>query len=168
MEAMPKKPVWKKWWFWVLVFFFIIIVSAASDVSNDTPTDTSVGASESVTPIVDGPHILGLTIEQVREELGAPDEDEFIDPSKEQLALGVNSWTNQWTINDHTIVLDFDVASRQVTGFFISMNQKEGVTRNWQTLMKLGGLSENAQGYSIKPIEARKDPGYYTGVQATE
>lgn len=166
-EVKQKKPVYKKWWFWVLAVFTLIVVSAAFDGAND-PTTNTQQTSQSTTPIVDGEHLLGLTIDQVREELGAPDEEEFIDPSNEQLALGTKTWTNQYTISDHTIVLDFDVASRQVTGFFISMNEKEGVTRDWEALVRLGGLSENPKGYSIKPIASLKDPGYYTGVQATE
>ncbi len=155
------------WWFWVAaVFVFLMIVGAMSGGS--TPTNDST-SQEATTPIVNGEHLLGLTIDEVREEMGIPDDESTMDPTAQQLALGgTSTWTNQYTVSDHTIVLDFDMKSRQVTGFFIGTDEKDGITRDWKALLPLSGLSEDAQGYSIKPIGALKSPGFYTGVQATE
>lgn len=167
MQNDTKKPVYKKWWFWAIsVFVLFILIGSMSDGSKTPKND--IVSSQTVTPIVSGEHVLGLTIDDARKELGTPDDESTMDPTAQQLTLGTDTWTNQFTVSSHTIVLDFDVKSRQVTGFFISTDEAEGITKDWKSVMQLGGLSDDAQGYMVKPVEALKNPGYYTGVQATE
>jgi hypothetical protein len=168
MEAIPKKPVWKRWWFWVLVVFVLIIVSAGSSGSSSDDGAKVENDAPPVAMVVDAPHLLGLTIDQAREELGPPDERTFIDPTAEQLALGTTTWSNQFTIGEYTILLDFDVATREVTEFFIDTNDESGVTRDWEALLPISGVSKESTDYTIKAVEALAKPGYFTGVIVTE
>lgn len=167
-----KKPVWKRWWFLavaVLIMFvavLIMFVVVASNGSSGTGnTQITTPAAE---PIVDAPHLLGLTIEQAREELGLPDEKEFVDPTAQQISLGITTWTNQFTIGTHTIVLEYDVKTRGIFNFFIDTDDSSGATSDWKNLVQISGLSEQSSDYTIKPVEARKSPGKYTGVRADE
>ena len=163
-EVTQKKPIYKKWWFWLLASFVFIIILSAS--SGDGTTDQETPEARQ---IVDAPHLLSLTIDEVREELGAPEDGDTTDPTEEQLRLGTKEWTNQYTVEGHTIVLDFDVNSREVTGFFIATDVVDiQGTKDWRVLLPISNLSENSDDYSIDPVETLKYPGFYTGVQASE
>ncbi len=162
-EVTQKKPIYKKWWLWLLIGFVFIIIVAAS--SGDSTTDQETPQARQ---IVDAPHLLSLTIDEVREELGAPEDGDTTDPTEEQLRLGTKEWTNQYTIEGHEIVLDFDVKSREVTGLFISADEADDKgTRNWEALLPLINLAGDTS-YSVDPVEALKYPGYYTGVEISE
>jgi len=141
-------------------------VTMTDDGASESQECVKADIAQSAAQVVNGAHLLGLTIDQAREELGAPDEDEFVDPSKEQLALGVEKWSNQFTVGEYTVLLDFNIQSREVIEFFI--NSKDGATRDWKALLPISGLSEDSSAYTIKPVEARSKAGYYTGVIASE
>ncbi len=163
-----KKTFYKKWWVWVLaVLFLMVLVSGALDGEDEATGNLNAPQTDS---IVDGPHLLSITIDQARVELGPPNEDEFVEPTEDQLKLGAKSWTNEFTVDGYTIILDFDVASREVTEFFISPvgTSEENLVRDWEALMRLGGLSKDSDDYTVEPIEALKYPGRYTGVVASE
>ena len=165
-NATGKKPVWKRWWFWVLAVFILIVIAA----SGSDGSESQDAAAEAVQPIVDAPHLLSGTIDEARKELGAPN-DSQAEPNKDQLALGTTEWTNEFTVGEYNVLLDFDTASREVTGFFIAPVHAEvdgKGNRDWETLAKLANLSEDATTYTVKPVHSLKDPTYFTGVSADE
>lgn len=166
MQVDTKKSVYKKWWFWVLAVFILIVIAASgSDGSKSKDV-----AAEAVAPIVDAPHLLSGTIDEARKELGTP-KDSQTEPNKDQLALGTTEWTNEFTVGDYNILLDFDTTSREVTGFFISPVHAEvdgKDNRDWEIMAKLANLSEDATDYTVKPVHSLKDPNYFTGVSADE
>ena len=162
-----KKAIYKRWWFWVGAFFVLIIVAAASSPS-DTKVTTDNSQPEQVQTVFDGSHILSLTIDQIRDEYGIPNDTSFVDPTQEQIDFGTSSWSNEYTLGDYTIQIDWDVTSRDVTGFFIATNDPSGTTKDWEHLVTIAGLSTSSNDYTIKPVEANKFPGYYTGVNVTK
>lgn len=169
MENAAKKPVWRRWWFWAIaVFVLLVIASAGSNGLDATNVEDEAQNATQPTPVVDAPHLLTLTIDEAREELGPPDDKAYIDPTAEQLALGTTSWSNEFTVGDYGILLDFDVETREITEFFVETNDASGLTRDWEALLPIVGLSEDSSDYIIKPVEALKYPGKYTGVRATE
>jgi len=143
------------------VMFFII---ALSSFLADSAPDKNLNPEDLV---VDAPHLLGLTIEQARTELGTPD-DKQIEPTALQLSIGMDSWTNLFTVKEYSIQLDYSTKTREVTELFIATNDPSGATQNWKELLKITGLSENSNDYSVKPVEVLSKPGYYTGVTATD
>lgn len=162
-----KKPVWKRWWFWVLAVFILIVI-AASGSDGSKSKDAAV---EAIQPIVNAPHLLSGTIDEARKELGTPNDGNLTEPNKNQLALGTKEWTNEFTVGEYTVLLDFNLASREVTGFFIAPVHAEvdgEGNRDWQTMAKLANLSEDATTYTVKPVHSQKDPTYFTGVSADE
>ena len=166
-----KKPVYKRWWFWVLAIFVLpVLIGSIGSSGTNKPADAP---TEAVTPIVDAPHLLGLTIDQARKELGTPDDGAMTEPNKDQLSSGLTkTWTNEFTIGDYGILLEYDLKTREITRFFISPNHDEvdgKGNRDWQKLAKLANLSSGStDSYTVKPIQTLMDPSYYTGVAADE
>jgi hypothetical protein len=148
------------------VFMFSAILVALTDM--DTPTASTQSA------IIDAPAILGMTIEEARTQLGSPTDGDLTEPNTRQLELGTSVWHNSFTVDGYSILLDYDVESREVIEFFITTNEDDlgnggsGETRDWKRLLNIAGLSENADTYSITPVQVLTHPGYYTGVRATD
>jgi hypothetical protein len=166
--SQDKKPIFKKWWFWLGAFFLITFVAAAASGPSETQTSKDNSQQEQNQAVFNGPHILSLTIDEVRDEYGMPNETSFVDPTQEQIDLGTISWSNKYTLDGYSILIDWDVASREVTGFFVSTDDSSGKTKDWERLAAVAGLVRGVSDYSIEPIEANKYPGYYTGINVKE
>lgn len=152
-----------------IIFIALISVGAiVGFIEGVNEQDGTSETTEAVAPIIDAPHILSLTIEEARKELGTPTDGEQTEPTALQVSIGTTTWDNSFKVNGYDIVLDYDVKSRQVTSFFIATNDPSGATRNWKSLAKLAGMNENATAYSVKPVQAINKSGYYTGVTAAD
>jgi hypothetical protein len=162
-----KKPIYTKWWFWVGIFFILIIAtSSGPNEPQEVAQDDS--QQEQIEMVFDGPHLLSLTIDEVRNELGMPIEETFIDPTEEQIALGNTTWNNQYEKDGYMILIDWDIATREVTGFFISTDDPTETIKDWSVLLDVMNISADTNQYNIEPVEAFKYPGEYTGVNVTE
>lgn len=158
-----RKPFNQRLWLLGLAACTSIVLAGAG--CSDLTTGTTAVKTE---PVVDAPHLLTLTIEQARTELGAP-KDVIVDPTEQQLALGTKEWSNEFTVNGYNVLLTYDVKSRDVNDFFITANDDpDRGTQDWQKYVQLSTLSEQSSDYTVKPIESLKDKGYYTGVEAKE
>lgn len=170
METVQKKPVYKRWWFWVLAAFILMVIasSGSSGGTEDGQVSATLPEEKEDEIVVDAPHLLELTIEEARIELGEPD-DQLVDPNEQQLALGTTEWSNEFTVNGYSILLTYNVESREINDFFISANDDpDRGTKDWKKLVSISNLSESSDSYTVDPIESRKDAGYYTGVEAKE
>lgn len=167
METVQKKPAYKRWWFWVIAVFILFVIAASGSGGGTEDEQVSATIPEEKI-VVDAPHLLGLTIEEARIELGAPN-DLLVDPNEQQLALGTTEWSNEFTVNGYSILLTYNVESREINDYFISANDDpDRGTKDWKKLVGISNLSESSDSYTVDPIESRKDAGYYTGVEAKE
>ncbi len=151
-----------------IIFIVLISVGAIVGFIQGFSEEGGSAASEDVKAIVDGPRILGLTIEQARTELGAPTDGKQTEPTPLQISIGTDTWNNSFKMGEYDIVLDYDVKSRQVTSFFIATDDPSGATRDWKSLARLANISEDATTYTVDPVEAMNKSGYYTGVIAAD
>lgn len=149
------------------VFLLSAIVVALADV--EEPTVTTQQAA-----IIDAPAILGMTIEEARAQLGTPTDGDLTEPNAQQMAFGTTTWNNSFEVQGYSVLLDYDVKTREVTELFIATNEDDlgdggtGETRDWKSLLGVAGLSEDADTYTIIPVEALAHPGYYTGLRALD
>ncbi len=165
-----KKSIYKKWWFWLLtVFIFFMFIGAFGSgpvETIDTPATDTVQDDESVA-IIDTPRILSMTIDEVRDELGMPLEDSFIDPTSEQIYDESMTWMNEYEISDYMFVIEWNATSRNVTGVFVATDDPSGATKDWEVLVPLLGLPEDTSDYLIDAVEVISDPSQYTGVNVS-
>lgn len=127
------------------------------------------GASqETITPIVDAPRMLTLTIDDARKELGTPIDGEQTEPTALQRSLGMDTWENTFEISGYSVTLEYNTESREVVNIFIATNDPTGATRDWKTLAQKAGIDEDATTYAVQPVQALNKSGYYTGVTAAD
>lgn len=170
-----KKAIYKRWWFWAGAFFVLTFIAAAASgpsetqvVNDNSQVVNDNSQQEQAQAVIDGPHILTLTIDEVRGEYGMPNETSYVDPTQLQIDLGTTSWSNEYTLNDYTVLIDWDVTSREVTGLFVATDDSSGKTKDWKQLAAIAGLSIDSSDYTITPVVANQQPGYYTGINVTE
>lgn len=125
------------------------------------------GASqETITPIVDAPKILTLTIDDARKELGTPIDGEQTEPTALQRSIGMDTWDNTFEIKGYNVTLEYNTQSREIINIFIATNDPSGTTLNWKELALLMGIHENETALFVEPVQALNKSGYYTGVTA--
>ncbi len=158
-----------------IIFIVLISISAiVGFIQGLSEEGSSTATSEDIKAIVDGPHILDLTIEQARAELGTPTDGDLTEPNAQQVALGTTTWNNSFEVQGYSVLLDYDVKTREVTELFIATNEDDlgdggtGETRDWKPLLSIASLSQDADSYTIIPVEALAHPDYYTGLRALD
>ncbi len=119
------------------------------------PPEPATAAAEPV--VFDVPALIGLSIEQVRETLGQP-QDRNPEPTELQLEAGAaNEWSNGFTREGQDLLVTFDPRTRRVIDLFLSGSDR-GV------LMQRGNLSSGAREYRIESVRALRDPSKITGI----
>lgn len=97
---------------------------------------------KNITVAFDIPHLIGKDIDEIREILGKPRENEIdpIDTSKK-------AWENTFKNNGNILIIDFDPKSRAINNLFIAPFED-----NWSKtdVMKLGNLDSNDARYWIE------------------
>lgn len=119
--------------------------------------------------IFDIPSLFGKNIDEIRKTLGKPADGNMTDPTKEQMRIpGPNmTWDNSFEKNGYTLNVEFIVATRKVTSFFISQDSGAVTESKKDELMAIGNLKNDDKNYVIKFVPVLKDPSSYTGVEIT-
>lgn len=160
-----KKPIYKKWWFWVfavfLFFFFLVLITPTPEVEENNTTEEVVEEVSEELTVFDIPTLLGKDIDEIRKILGDPSDGEYTEPNEAQLELGIIEWQNQFDKDTVMLLVDFNVETRLVTGFFIA---PEDPTNDTDAIIALTGLSPTDPSYEFEPVKLIKDPKLFTGV----
>lgn len=138
-----------------------------------TEEEGSITSTQQIA-IIDASAILRMTIEEARAQLGTPTDGDLTEPNDQQVTLGITTWNNSFEVQGYSVLLDYDVKTREVTELFIATNEDDlgdggtGETRDWKSLLDITGLIQDADDYTVIPVEALANPGYYTGLRAVD
>lgn len=171
-KVAQKKLSNKKWGcFMVLAVLaspFFIYFSLANNQSNNpsqasTPA-TSNATTPAVNPLFDVPALVGKNIDQTRTALGKP-ADSSPEPTKQQVAMGVNEWDNSFGPADKPLLVTFNPSSRKVIDFFLGTDDPSGKTKDKSRLLQLANVKEGVTNYIVEYIASISDPASFTGIK---
>jgi len=130
-------------------------------VSNIEASNIKLSKSKSII-IFNIPSLIGKKIVVVRNILGPPTEKKsgYLEPTKEQLQLGLNEWENTFKKHNETLIVKFNPITRNVIDFFIPGNNKQHV-------LAIGNLKENSKKYQLTIVNSIKNPSEITGIIIT-
>lgn len=126
------------------------------------PDKPATTATVPLKPIFDVPALLGKDIDQVKQVLGKPEQDD--EPDAVQMKMGIIEWEKSFKRDTAALLVTYDAKTRKVTDFFISTNH--GKTADTAPLLQLANLKEGAAGFSIEPVPMLANPALFTGVKA--
>jgi hypothetical protein len=106
--------------------------------------------------LIDVHSLIGKNIDQIREVLGPPLDEEH-EPSELQLQTGFDEWSNIFQENGQELLVTFNPTDRQVVDFFLPGEDLD-------LLMKNGNL-KSTFAYSIETVKQIKDRSKITGVK---
>jgi len=157
----------------VLGFFaFVMIVGTCSrdnSTSTSAPSNTSASATtapaatahatppEAIAVVFDVPSLIGKSIDEVRQVLGSPQDTE-IEPSQQQLNLGVTEWYNGFTSDGQDLMVTYNPRTRKVIDLFLAGSDRD-------TLMQLGNLGADSPAYRVESVKALREPSQITGLK---
>ncbi|KKR36507.1 MAG: hypothetical protein UW46_C0005G0048 [Candidatus Yanofskybacteria bacterium GW2011_GWF1_44_227] len=136
----------------LLVVGVVVLISALS--SGEPGKDVETVAAFDV-PMLVGKDLSGLVA-----ELGIPDNNS--EPNMLQIENGTKTWEKSWERGDYFLMATYDVKTRNVIDLFIGAETDAGFVqfRDTKNILKVGGLSSSATGYSVEFVKARNTPGY--------
>lgn len=159
---------------------FLFLIATLGNTPELTPTDQVQTpqpseeenleglTAQEVTVVFDLETLYGKNIDEVREVLGTPT-DADPEPSDLQIEWGTTEWWNSFKKDGYELTVTFDVPTRKVKDFFLSANDPsgpDGLTKNTELLEKLLNVKDSPN-FTIEPVQALKDPSYYTGIIAS-
>ncbi len=103
------------------------------------------------------PSLIGKTIDEVRAQLGAPD-DEQPEPSELQMRMEFDQWDNVFSSSGYELLITFDPRTRQVKDFFLA-------GQNVEVLLERGNLVLHDSAYTIEPVKSLLDSSTITGIK---
>lgn len=145
-----------------LVFIGIIVVGgtiAELGGSGDAPKAAPVVTQAAA---FDVPSLIGMDVDGVKTVLGTPTDD--TEPTAEQM-VDTTEWWKEFERDGQTLLVTYDPRTRAIVDFFISTNDPSGATRDTQSLLSTGNLSESDSRYSVEFVRALNDRSVYTGVK---
>lgn len=149
-----------------ILILFIIAVSSIGGGPESPAVDQT--QTEVMAVVFDLETLYGKNIDEIREVLGEPTDTDR-EPSALQIEMGTKEWYNSFTKNGYELTVTYDVTSRAVVDFFLSANDPsgpDGLTRN-TTLLEMILNVQDSVNFTVEPVNALKDPSYYTGIIAT-
>lgn len=114
-------------------------------------------AAEPVAVAFDVPSLIGKSIDELREVLGTPT-DADIEPTQQQLDLGVDEWSNGFTNDGQDLLVTYNPRTRAVIDLFL-----DGSDQN--SLLQRGNLAVRSAAYRIEPVRALRNPSQITGIK---
>ena len=152
----------------LFIFFGIGIIANLGERQTDsninTPKQIAQVQEEQNITIFDIEALYGKNIDEIRVVLGNPADGDYIEPNEKQLALGVKEWNNTFEKMNTSLLVTYDVASREVIDFFVGTDDPSGSTKDTQKLEKILNV-QNSSNFTIEPVRSLKYPSTYTGIK---
>lgn len=130
--------------------------------ATQTPTRQPAPAPTKAPPVFDLPALARLNIDEVRATLG-PVVGAETEPTREELADGLVEWAKQFRRDTTTLVVSYDVRTRQVIDFYVTT--AHGRASSYAPWLRLVGVSAQDPRWSIEPFAQPGRPGLYLGVR---
>ncbi|MBI3341577.1 hypothetical protein HY024_00480 [Candidatus Curtissbacteria bacterium] len=140
---------------------------------------TSVAQSQTISPSptpsptpsaiafeFDIPSLIGKNLDGVIAVLGKPDKNAQPTPTQIQLG-GVKDWDEQFTVNGHSLLVNYTIADRSIINFFLETDDPSGKTTDTKRLLALGNLKEKDPKYKVEFVKTFGDSNSFTGVKVT-
>lgn len=101
-----------------------------------------------------------MTIDEVGEALGTPSHG--LEPTADQLKLGIRSWEKTWSRDDHYLLVTYDVETRRVIDVFVGSESDAVFASFKQTdnILKAANLTGNEPRFDIEFVKALRGGGY--------
>jgi hypothetical protein len=144
----------------IIIFLIFAGVFSAKDVVNNS-NNNLVEQNEI---IFDLESLYGKNIDEIKIILGEPTDDTEPQDVTSEYQL-FEEWSKSWEKGDWGLLVEYDVASREVIDFFLSTDDPSGKTRDIKRLEESLNI-KGSNNFSIKPVEVLVDPSYYTGIIA--
>lgn len=140
----------------------LLLGCAATDqAAVDAPvTNTSY---LSVNRAFDVPSLLGLNANEIDRPLTTASVTPSRDLTPRQETSGATESMYTYWRDTTALVVSFDPATQRVNSFFVKT--KSGLTSDYNTLLRLVGVSRFDKRLTIEPIASVSNPQYYTGVK---
>jgi hypothetical protein len=115
----------------------------------------------------DIPMLVGKNINQIVEILGSAT-NEFT-PNEQQISMGVNEGDKEYTIDEATLLITYNIYDGIIKEFFIYVSNSDGYTKDKNYLMNLGKLNNSDSKYNIEFVQVTSlrlnpDRDRFTGV----
>lgn len=114
--------------------------------------------------IFDVPALVDKDIDAIRKELGKPAETELLEPTKQQMNMGFNTWDNSYTKEGYTLLITYNPQTRKVTEFFVATLSPSGTTADISGLAQICNLDARSQKYTYQGVPSIKNPTVFTGI----
>ena len=147
-------------------FILFIILAGVTTPKTDKPSaeQTATTAPPTATPApsysFDVPSLIGKNVDEIRQVLGAPIDQDLAEPSAEQRNLGVDEWDNSFRKDGHEILVTFNPNTRKVIDYFLSGDVRD-------KLLEIGNLKSSDSKYNIESVKSFKDSSAITGIKIT-
>jgi len=147
--------------FLVMLSGGLLACSGAQPAGNTDATEITVAASQPpipTGPLLNMPTLAGLSIDQLRQQLGKPQESQP-EPTQRQKMLGTgDTWENTFLTKGSTLVVTFNARTRTVRDIVV-------LGDNEAELMRRGGLNQNAAEYIVLLVTDSLDVTRTTGLR---
>lgn len=130
--------------------------------ATQTPTRQPASAPATTPPVFDLPALARLNIDQIRAELG-PVVGAETEPTREELAEGLVEWAKKFRRDTTTLVVSYDVGTRQVIDFYVT--SAHGRASRYEPWLRLVGVLPQDPHWSIEPFAQPGRPKLYLGVR---
>lgn len=138
--------------------FAPLALSCGAEPSERPPSTPAAAPAPAVPMVFDVPALVGKSIDEIRENLGPPDDSEP-EPTRQQIQLGAAEWSNTFSADGQVLLVTFNPRTRSVVDLFLP-----GEDRN--LLVQRGNLaSGNTEEYLILPVQGLRDPSRITGIK---
>ncbi|MBC6605297.1 hypothetical protein H8B13_00550 [Hymenobacter sp. BT188] len=149
--------------------FAVLVLSAGACTRSQSPSEktppTAVAPPVTVPVAVDLPSLVGYSIEEVRQHLGAPRETQVEPPAAQpklrktrSLRIKDEGWINTFEKSGVTLIVTFNARTRKVRDIVMTGNNEE-------ELMQRGNLILTAPSYIVLPVFAPEAATELLGVR---
>lgn len=108
----------------------------------------------------DVPTLIGKNVDQIIETLGTPTDN--TEPTTQQKELGTKEWTKTYTKDNASLLITYDIGTRNVADLFISPKSADASA---EEILALGNLSQKDDRYVVELVKVMNDDSKYTGVK---
>lgn len=141
----------------VVIILLIIFISFISGPKQEV----TESVKNIVSTVYDLDSLYGKNIDEIVTVLGKPLNDS--EPTKLQKDSGIKEWEKSFKKDGYDLLVTYYSDTRDVKDFFISSNDPSGATKDYITLIEVGGIDKQSK-FIVKPVNTIKDPNLYTGV----
>ncbi|WP_133272179.1 hypothetical protein [Hymenobacter radiodurans] len=149
--------------------FAVLVLSAGACTRSQPPSEikppAAVAPSVTLPVAVDLPSLVGYSIEEIRERLGAPRETQAeplaVQPkprNSKSLRIKDEGWINTFETGGVTLIVTFNARTRKVRDIVMTGNNEE-------ELMQRGNLTLTAPSYIVLPVFAPETATQLSGVR---